>query len=94
MEKINDDHKKLKIHFKTMAAIIIRATLALVFFFAFSVRGELYHAADSITITGDSIRILQDKILVQENTLRTYGKMVRRIQHVNDSLEMIVRKNH
>jgi hypothetical protein len=77
---------------KRMIAIIIIAVILVILFIAVDSRGEAYRAADSVTITGDSMRVLHDKILRHENTLKMYEKMTRRYIFENDSLRMLLKK--
>ena len=77
---------------KAVAISIIIATLLVVLFIAVDSRGEAYRAADSIVVTGDSMRVLHDKILRHENTLKMYEKMTRRYIFENDSLRMLLKK--
>ena len=77
---------------KRIIAIIIIAMILVILFISVDSRGAAYRAADSIVVTGDSMRVLHDKILIHENTIKMYEKMTRRYIFENDSLRMLLKK--
>lgn len=77
-----------RINMKRIVRIRMKRIVWIVLFFiAVDSRG-----ADSTTVTTESMWGLNDKILVQGNTIRMYEKMTRRVISENDSLRMLLKR--